>query len=60
MPLYPYVCNSCKHEWTELRSAKEPMPCCEKCTSHDVTRTIGNTTFRTPGKGWASTGYSKV
>lgn len=59
MPMYPYKCEKCGHEFEELQGIKdEPLTKCPKCGEESLKRLIGNTTFHLQGRGWAKDGYS--
>jgi putative FmdB family regulatory protein len=40
MPLYDYVCNSCKREFEALVRVNDPAPACPSCHSADLERLL--------------------
>lgn len=58
MPLYEFVCNTCKKEDELLLKFDEPPPACKNC-SGDLVKKISVSAFHLKGGGWYKDGYSK-
>jgi putative FmdB family regulatory protein len=56
MPTYEYVCKSCDHSFTEVRSIHEPSPehICEKC-GYRMIQVIGGIGIQFKGSGFYRT-----
>lgn len=55
MPIYPYKCQDCNHEFTIIckMSERQSNPKCEKCGSDNTKGTVGNATFVINGGPWS-------
>jgi putative FmdB family regulatory protein len=47
MPLYEYVCRSCKHEFEALVRPQDPPPQCKSCQSQDLERLLSAASMST-------------
>jgi len=60
MPLYPYKCKECGHEFEVIRKStddgNEICPEC-KCELTIEDRTVGKTSFKLEGSGWFKDAY---
>jgi len=57
MPLYQYLCDTCKDTYEKIQNFKDnPDEDCYKC-SGKVRRVIGRTSFQLKGPGWYATDY---
>ena len=59
MALYSLECEACSHEIEVMQKYSDPLPACPECGS-TVRRTIGKTSFRCVGGGWAADNYCSV
>ncbi len=66
MPIYEYVCVTCKNEFEVLYKShsavkdEEPQELCPKCGSRIKERVISKgTSFQLKGSGWARDKYGK-
>lgn len=61
MPIYPFKCIKCNHEWDEfiLRSTDEEPEVCPKCQSREIKKMIGQVSHSLKGGGWYKDGYMK-
>ncbi|MBK9030078.1 MAG: zinc ribbon domain-containing protein [Myxococcales bacterium] len=44
MPLFDFVCDTCKHAWEDMHRSGEPIPACPSCGSTQTEKllTIGS------------------
>jgi putative FmdB family regulatory protein len=56
MPLYDFVCLSCRHEMEKFIKLKSKNPKCPECGKRMV-KAVSATTFILSGKNWERDGY---
>ena len=47
MPIYEYICRSCKHEFDALVRPQDPPPQCKSCQSQDLERLLSAASMST-------------
>jgi putative FmdB family regulatory protein len=58
VPIYEYVCNSCRHQFEVKQSVNDPpLSVCDRC-GHSVTKLISAPAIMFKGTGWYVTDYS--
>jgi putative FmdB family regulatory protein len=60
VPIYEFVCQSCGHEFEEIRSFSDnSVPACSVCQSKQVVRRMGRPAIHFKGSGWYITDSKK-
>ena len=58
MPIYEYVCDTCRHQFEVKQSINDPpLSVCDRC-GHSVTKVISAPAIMFKGTGWYVTDYS--
>lgn len=58
MPIYPYVCTACGHEFDELQKISEaPLMDCPACGEATLRRRLTAPSFKLKGTGWYETDF---
>jgi putative FmdB family regulatory protein len=58
VPIYEYVCNSCRHQFEVKQSINDPpLSVCDRC-GNSVTKVISAPAIMFKGTGWYVTDYS--
>jgi len=60
MPIYEYICKSCKFEFEVLQKiSDDTLKICPNCNQNSVVKLISNTNFKLKGTGWYVTDFAK-
>ncbi len=60
MPLYPYKCAACGHEFEEIQKFSDvPIKTCPKCGESAVEKQMSTGSFVLKGGGWYRDGYAR-
>jgi len=58
VPIYEYVCSSCRHQFEVKQSVNDPpLSVCDRC-GHSITKLISAPAIMFKGTGWYVTDYS--
>jgi putative FmdB family regulatory protein len=58
MPIYPYVCTACGHEFDTLQKiSDEPLTECPKCGEATLRKRLAAPAFQLKGTGWYETDF---
>jgi len=58
MPIYPYVCTACGHEFDTLQKfSDEPLKDCPKCQEPRLRKRLTAPSFQLKGTGWYETDF---
>ena len=58
MPIYPYICNACGHEFDQLQKiGDEPLRQCPQCREETLRKKLTAPSFRLKGTGWYETDF---
>ena len=58
MPIYEYVCSSCKHQMEVMQSIKDPvLKQCPACKRRTLKKMVSATGFVLKGTGWYVTDF---
>jgi putative FmdB family regulatory protein len=58
MPIYPYACKQCNHEFDALQKiADAPLTDCPACGEPALKRLLSAPRFRLKGQGWYETDF---
>ncbi|HSH43942.1 MAG TPA: FmdB family zinc ribbon protein [Arenicellales bacterium] len=58
MPIYPYVCTACGHEFDALQKiSDEPLTECPKCGEATLRKRLAAPAFQLKGTGWYETDF---
>jgi putative FmdB family regulatory protein len=58
MPIYEYVCCTCRHEVERLQKlSDEPLKVCPVCGQPEMVRKVSAPSFRLKGGGWYETDF---
>lgn len=58
MPIYPYVCPACGHEFDALQKiSDEPLTDCPACAEVGLRKRLTAPTFKLKGTGWYETDF---
>ena len=58
MPIYPYICGACGHEYDKLQKVSdEPDRECPECGKETVRRKVTAAAFHLKGTGWYVTDF---
>lgn len=58
MPIYPYICNECGHEFDKLQKiSDEPLRSCPECGEEALRKKVTAAAFRLKGTGWYETDF---
>lgn len=58
MPIYPYVCTACGHEFDELQKISEaPLTDCPACGEATLRKRLTAPSFKLKGTGWYETDF---
>lgn len=61
MPLYEYVCQTCRHEFELIQKFSEkPVRTCPACGKKKVIKKVSIAGFQLKGGGWYADGYTKT
>ena len=59
MPIYEYLCTSCRHEFEEVQKFSDPsLEECPDCSKNSAERQVSVSSFHLKGGGWYKDGYS--
>ena len=60
MPLYEYVCSTCKQTSESIQKFSDPpLTTCPRCRTETLGRVVSKTAFQLKGSGWYATDYKK-
>lgn len=60
MPIYEYLCHSCKKQFEKLQKISDIGPVfCVTCGASSTERLISSPQFRLSGQGWYETDFKK-
>ena len=58
MPIYPYVCTECGHEFDALQKVSDdPLTECPACGKHALRKRLTAPAFKLKGTGWYETDF---
>lgn len=58
MPIYPYVCSACGHEFDMLQKVSEDaLKHCPECGEHSLRKKLTAAAFHLKGTGWYETDF---
>jgi putative FmdB family regulatory protein len=58
MPIYPYVCTACGHEFDTLQKISEaPLTDCPACGESGLRKRLAAPAFKLKGTGWYETDF---
>lgn len=58
MPIYPYVCTACGHEFDALQKISEdPLTECPACGESTLRKRLAAPAFKLKGTGWYETDF---
>lgn len=58
MPIYPYICYACGHEFDQLQKiGDEPLQQCPECREEALRKKLTAPSFRLKGTGWYETDF---
>jgi putative FmdB family regulatory protein len=58
MPIYPYVCTACGHEFDALQKISEdPLTECPECGESTLRKRLAAPAFQLKGTGWYETDF---
>lgn len=58
MPIYPYVCTACGHEFDALQKiSDEPLTECPECGESTLRKRLAAPAFQLKGTGWYETDF---
>jgi putative FmdB family regulatory protein len=58
MPIYPYVCTACGHEFDALQKiSDEPLTECPSCGESTLRKRLAAPAFQLKGTGWYETDF---
>ncbi|MDJ0956960.1 MAG: zinc ribbon domain-containing protein [Arenicellales bacterium] len=58
MPIYPYICGACGHEYDKLQKVSDnPDRECPECGEESVRRKVTAAAFHLKGTGWYATDF---
>jgi len=58
MPIYPYVCTACGHEFDALQKlSDDPLTECPKCGESTLRKRLAAPAFQLKGTGWYETDF---
>ena len=59
MPIYEYLCTSCRYEFEEVQKFSDPtLEECPDCGKNSAERQVSVSSFHLKGGGWYKDGYS--
>ena len=58
MPIYPYLCNDCGHEFDRLQKiSDDPLKVCPECGAESLRKKLTAASFQLKGTGWYETDF---
>ena len=58
MPIYPYVCSTCGHEFDQLQKVSDnPLRQCPECGQESLRKKVTAAAFHLKGTGWYETDF---
>jgi putative FmdB family regulatory protein len=58
MPIYPYLCNNCGHEFDRLQKiSDDPLKVCPECGAESLRKKLTAASFQLKGTGWYETDF---
>lgn len=61
MPIYPYVCTECGHEFDALQKiSEEPLSECPVCGKSSLRKRLAAPAFQLKGTGWYETDFKNA
>lgn len=58
MPIYPYVCTACGHEFDSLQKiSDDPLRDCPECGESGLRKRLAAPAFQLKGSGWYETDF---
>jgi len=58
MPIYPYLCNDCGHEFDRLQKiSDDPLNVCPECGAESLRKKLTAASFQLKGTGWYETDF---
>jgi len=61
MPIYPYVCTACGHEFDALQKiSDEPLTECPECGESTLKKRLAAPAFQLKGTGWYETDFKNT
>ena len=58
MPIYPYLCNDCGHEFDRLQKISDaPLTVCPECGAESLKKKLTAAAFQLKGTGWYETDF---
>jgi putative FmdB family regulatory protein len=58
MPIYPYVCTACGHEFDALQKiSDDPLKDCPECGESSLRKRLAAPAFQLKGTGWYETDF---
>ena len=58
MPIYPYLCNDCGHEFDRLQKLRDdPLKVCPECGAESLRKKLTAAAFQLKGTGWYETDF---
>lgn len=58
MPIYPYLCNDCGHEFDRLQKmSDDPLKVCPECGAESLRKKLTAAAFQLKGTGWYETDF---
>ena len=58
MPIYPYLCNDCGHEFDRLQKiGDDPLKVCPECGAESLRKKLTAAAFKLKGTGWYETDF---
>jgi len=61
MPIYPYTCTACGHEFDTLQKiSDEPLKFCPQCGEQSLRKKLTAAAFHLKGTGWYQTDFKEA